>query len=234
VENPSSESRLRGDNSKESNDGVSLENNTLQSDLSSACTNSQTKDSSEDALEQQPQESGTAVLLASYLNLALCCLHLEKNLSAMEACDHALKIDPMNCKGLYRRAMAHLAMDSLDCAVEDLTTLHHIDPLNIAALSQLNAAKQRLATHKAQQRVMFAGMFSRFAEQDAVKERERTRDAGDVFSDIGEWSNDLAKDMMTLEQEMAAFGEVMPQPNYAGTSSTGDCKDNEQGDSDYD
>ena len=36
----------------------------------------------------------------------------------------------------------------------------------------------------------------------------------DVFSNIGDWNNDLAKDMMTLEQEMAAFGEQMPEPKY--------------------
>jgi len=47
---------------------------------------------------------------------------------------------------------------------------------------------------------------------------QRDKDAGqsqaDMFSDMGEWSNDLASGMMTLEQEMAAFGEKMPEPKY--------------------
>jgi len=214
-------------------------NSATETNLSPSCPSSssfsQSKESAmcEDLTRQDHKDEGVEVLLASYLNLSLCCLRLEKNLSAMEACDHALKIDPTNCKGLYRRAMAHLAMDNFACAVEDLTTLHRVDPHNAAALAQLNAAKQRIAEHRTKQCVMFAGMFSRFAEQDAMKEREKNRNTEDVFSNIGEWSNDLAKDMMTLEQEMAAFGEVMPQPSYGGASS-GDMKDCEQGDSDYD
>jgi len=50
-----------------------------------------------------------------------------------------------------------------------------------------------------------------------------------MFSDIGEWSNDLASGMMTLEQEMAAFGEKMPEPKYRHGG-----KENERPDSDND
>jgi len=62
---------------------------------------------------------------------------------------------------------------------------------------------------------------------------QRDKDAGhgqvDMFSDIGEWSNDLASGMMTLEQEMAAFGEKMPEPKYRHGG-----KENERPDSDND
>jgi len=50
-----------------------------------------------------------------------------------------------------------------------------------------------------------------------------------MFSEIGEWSNDLANGMMTLEQEMAAFGEKMPEPKYRHGG-----KENERPDSDDD
>lgn len=53
----------------------------------------------------------------------------------------------------------------------------------------------------------------------------------DVFTDIGEWNNEMAKDMMTLEQEMAAFGEQMPAPKY---NSKRDGKENENPGSDDD
>ena len=62
---------------------------------------------------------------------------------------------------------------------------------------------------------------------------KRDNDAGqgqvDMFSNIGEWSNDLANGMMTLEQEMAAFGEKMPEPKYRHGG-----KENERPDSDND
>ena len=50
-----------------------------------------------------------------------------------------------------------------------------------------------------------------------------------MFSNIGEWSNELANGMMTLEQEMAAFGEKMPEPKYRHGG-----KENERPDSDND
>jgi len=49
------------------------------------------------------------------------------------------------------------------------------------------------------------------------------RNQSDVFSDVGHWSNDLASGMMTLEQEMAAFGEKMPEPRYRNSD-----KENEE------
>lgn len=36
----------------------------------------------------------------------------------------------------------------------------------------------------------------------------------DIFTDVGEWDNKMADGMMTLEQEMAAFGETMPEKGY--------------------
>ena len=35
-----------------------------------------------------------------------------------------------------------------------------------------------------------------------------------MFQSIGDWNNDLAKGMMSIEQEMEAFGEKMPEPQY--------------------
>jgi len=66
------------------------------------------------------------------------------------------------------------------------------------------------------------------------REEEKNRGKEDVFSEIGEWSNELAKDMMTLEQEMAAFGEVMPQPKYSAGGVDSKEGENEPLDSDSD
>jgi tetratricopeptide (TPR) repeat protein len=186
--------------------------------------------------DQISADPTTKLLLAAYLNLALCYLKLGKNLSAMEVCDLALEINPTSDKGLYRRGLAHLAMDNLEAAVDDLNAVHALDPRNTAVLAQLCVAQQRLAQYHAQQKHVYAGMFTKFAAHDTSKENELNRGRADVFSDIGEWSNELAADMMTLEQEMAAFGEVMPKPRY-GKGNQGenqDDKENDQCDSDYD
>ena len=39
-------------------------------------------------------------------------------------------------------------------------------------------------------------------------------ESGESLAEIGEWSNDMAKGMMTLEEEMEAFGEKMPAAQY--------------------
>ena len=55
--------------------------------------------------------------------------------------------------------------------------------------------------------------------------------AGDVFSGVNDWSNSMADGMLPLDQEMAAFGEKMPEPKY----NCGDSqKENEDPDDDDD
>lgn len=65
------------------------------------------------------------------------------------------------------------------------------------------------------------------------KESANERNQSDVFSNIEQWSNDMASGMMTLEQEMAAFGEKMPEPRY-GKNDKDDKENENPGDSDDD
>lgn len=46
-----------------------------------------------------------------------------------------------------------------------------------------------------------------------------TSSGEDVFQTIDEWNNDMAKDMMSLEQELEAFGEKMPDKHEKGSTS---------------
>ena len=62
-------------------------------------------------------------------------------------------------------------------------------------------------------------------QKAAVQERR----VGDVFSPVDHWSNDMASGMMTIEQEMAAFGETMPEPKYGKES-----KENQNPEEKYD
>jgi hypothetical protein len=44
-----------------------------------------------------------ALLLVGHLNLALCHLKLQEHVESRDQCDKALKLDPSNEKGLFRR-----------------------------------------------------------------------------------------------------------------------------------
>ena len=42
----------------------------------------------------------------------------------------------------------------------------------------------------------------------------RAHPGADGLNDIGMWDNSMADGMMTIQQEMEAFGEKMPEPKY--------------------
>lgn len=49
--------------------------------------------------------------------------------------------------------------------------------------------------------------------QKAQQEEYRNND-GKVFQNVSHWNNELAKDMMSLEEEAEAFGDTAPQPKF--------------------
>jgi FKBP-type peptidyl-prolyl cis-trans isomerase len=169
-----------------------------------------------------------SLLLAAHLNLAMCYLKLSKERQACDSCDSALALDPNNIKALYRRGLANLGLKCLEEAHRDFSTVIKLEPCNKAARDQLSLTVQKQAEEAARERLIFAGMFQKFAQRDTQHDRDGCHGDSDVFSNIGEWSNELASGMMTLEQEMAAFGEKMPEPKYK----RGGGKENERPDSD--
>ena len=58
---------------------------------------------SEGELEGDQKTKRDALLLAAYLNIAMCKIKLEEFLKAISNCDKALALDPQNEKGLFRR-----------------------------------------------------------------------------------------------------------------------------------
>ena len=49
--------------------------------------------------------------------------------------------------------------------------------------------------------------------QKAREEEYRNND-GKVFRNVSHWDNELAKGMMTLEEEAEAFGDMAPEPKF--------------------
>lgn len=181
------------------------------------------------SLDDEEATKRNQLLLACHLNLALCHLKLGDDLSALYSSCLGLELDPTNDKGLYRKGMANFNLDNLEDAFQDFTTLLNHHPQNKAGRQQLEITKQKMKAVNDKQKFIFGGMFKKFADHDAKADQQHQHI--DVFSDIGEWNNEMAKDMMTLEQEMAAFGEQMPAPKY---NSRQDGKENENPGSDED
>ena len=97
--------------------------------------------------------------LTLYLNLAMCNLKLGENDNAVEDCDHALKIDSANVKGLYRRGCAFLKLNNLDRAAADLKQAQELDPMNAGVKKELRTLALHQKAAKEKEREMAARMF---------------------------------------------------------------------------
>ncbi|XP_050409166.1 peptidyl-prolyl cis-trans isomerase FKBP4 isoform X1 [Patella vulgata] len=170
----------------------------------------------ETSLEEDEQKKRDALMLAAHLNLALCHLKLEENNSAVEQCDKALEMDSNNTKAFFRRGQAQLNKNEYENAKKDFEKVIALEPENKAAKNQIVMCNHKLKQFIEKEKKTYAGMFSRFAEQDAKFPDKntpviiKTNSTGEVMDNIDNWSNEMAKDMMSIEQEMAAFGETMP------------------------
>ena len=68
----------------------------------------------EESAKNDNAEKRKALLLAAHLNVAMCTIKLHEDLEAVHSCDEALKLDPHNEKGLFRRGMVSLEFLKLE------------------------------------------------------------------------------------------------------------------------
>jgi FKBP-type peptidyl-prolyl cis-trans isomerase len=126
---------------------------------------------SEDALKDDEAENRRNLLLAAHLNLAMCHLKQSEDIEACHACEEALKLDPKNEKGLFRRGTANLNLQNFDEAIKDFNAVLEVDPNNKAAKNQLVITTHKIKQIREREKHIFAGMFQKFAEIDAKKEK---------------------------------------------------------------
>lgn len=141
--------------------------------------------------------------LLIYLNKALCYQKLNNHDEARDACNEALNIDKNNVKALYRRGQSRLALGDAEKALEDFGTVQTLEPENKAALNQITICKQKIKAYNEQQKKVFAGMFTKFAQSDKQREDEELSRQPDVMKqNFGEWRDDEREHEPTrFEQE---------------------------------
>lgn len=170
----------------------------------------------ETSLEGEKKTKRDSLMLAAHLNMAMVYLKLSEYNSTVDSCDKALEMDPKSEKAYFRRGQALLSLQEFDDAIKDFKICLEIDPNNKAAKNQVASTQQAMKKHKAAERQRYAGMFQKFAGIDSkkAKEEEYRNNDGKVFRNVTHWDNDLAKGMMTLEEEAEAFGDTAPEPKF--------------------
>uniref|UniRef100_A0A1W7R9X1 peptidylprolyl isomerase n=1 Tax=Hadrurus spadix TaxID=141984 RepID=A0A1W7R9X1_9SCOR len=121
----------------------------------------------ETALSEEDQKKRNALLLAGFLNLALCNLKLENHLKAVKFCDKALEIDKESEKGLFRRAQAYFSLKEYELAKKDFQAVLNIDSNNKAAHNQILNCNNKIKAQLDKERKTYLNMFEKFAKQDS-------------------------------------------------------------------
>ncbi|XP_062997034.1 peptidyl-prolyl cis-trans isomerase FKBP5 [Elgaria multicarinata webbii] len=125
-------------------------------------------------LSERESKASDSLLLAAFLNLAMCYLKLLEYVKVIEYCNKALALDQDNEKGLYRRGEARLLMNEFELAKCDFQRVLEVNPQNKAAKSQITVCQKKTKEHNERDRKIYANMFKKFAERDAKEEASKT------------------------------------------------------------
>ena len=112
------------------------------------------------------------MLLAAYLNQALCYLKLEDPVNAKNHAEQALELDPKNVKAHFRLGLANIGLNEPEIAKTNFQTVLSLDPGNKAAAQQISICNQQIKLHKEKEKQLFGKMFDKFANIDKKVEPE--------------------------------------------------------------
>lgn len=112
---------------------------------------------------REQYEAIHATLYASYCNLALAHLNLNRPTNALQAAQKAVDLIPDgagSAKGYYRRARARLALGMAEEAGEDFSKVLSLNPEDAASKAGLVDVKNAMAKAREKEAKMCAKMFA--------------------------------------------------------------------------
>ncbi|MGH0139512.1 UNVERIFIED_CONTAM: hypothetical protein FKN15_040836 [Acipenser sinensis] len=124
----------------------------------------------ESGLSEQDEQKARALRLAAHLNLAMCFIKIQEHAQALENCSKALELDSCNEKALFRRSEALFALKEFEEARNGFQKVVQLYPDNKAAKTQITACQRFLREQYEKDKLLYANMFSKFAEHDTKKE----------------------------------------------------------------
>lgn len=129
----------------------------------------------ETSLSDDDMKKRNSLMIAGYLNLALCNLKLNNYLEAIKYCDKVIELDPENEKGYFRRGMAYFSQNEFELSKKDFQSVLNIDPKNKAAHNQILNCNNKIKAQLDKERKTYRNMFEKFAKQD-LEEMKKNQD----------------------------------------------------------
>uniref|UniRef100_A0A1A8NEF4 peptidylprolyl isomerase n=2 Tax=Nothobranchius TaxID=28779 RepID=A0A1A8NEF4_9TELE len=114
-------------------------------------------------------------VMTAHLNLALCFLRLKEFSQVVDNCNKVIEQDASNEKALYRRGEARLLRNEYNLALVDFQRVLEVNPSNRAARGQISKCQNKMKEHQAQEKMIYANMFQKFAERDSKKGKTKRR-----------------------------------------------------------
>jgi len=123
----------------------------------------------EKTLKDEKLAERDALVLAAYLNQAMCCLKLNEYNITRDHCLKALEIDPKNEKGLFRMGQALLGMHEPESAKKQFETILQSDSNNKAASNQVVICNARIREQHQKDKKLYSNIFNTMAENDRLR-----------------------------------------------------------------
>jgi len=162
----------------------------------------------DDPYESTAEEDQEAeeMRLTLHLNIAMCALKSNDFAETVSFSSKVLKVDSQNVKALYRRGVAHMALNNLEQAKTDFKVAMEKDPNNRDVRREMVKLKKLLEADKKRQKNLFGGFFGKVDMYDDKSEVEKDVELDPnnpkVFFDLDVGGERLGRIVMQLYKDV--------------------------------
>jgi len=110
------------------------------------------------------KEIANKLVLAAYLNLAMCNLKLKEYNQVIEVCKKALELDDKNEKGLFRMAQAYFGNNDFEEAIKYFNKVLEVNKDSKDAANQILFCKQKIKESTMKEKALYSKMLSAFSK----------------------------------------------------------------------
>lgn len=144
------------------------------------------KDLREPAVTADEKSEISSLLVSLHSNNSMVFFKQENWKSSASCANQALKLDPLNVKGLFRRAQCHIKTGNIEDAKMDLQKVLDLDPSNGAARKELAELVKLIRAEQQKAKSAYSGAFGQMyvdrEQEKAIRqkkledEKQRERD----------------------------------------------------------